>query len=67
MTMTEIRRSDKTFLTPADVAEVLGSDAQAIRVQAGRDPRALGFPVMRIGSRTKIPREGFLRWMEGRI
>lgn len=67
MTLAEIRKSDKTILTPGDVAETLGMDAQTIRVQAARDPRALGFPVMRAGTRTRIPREGFLRWIEGRV
>lgn len=66
MTIEEIRQCCKVFLTPADVAGVIGCDAQAIRIQAARDPRALGFPVMRTGSRTRIPKEGFLRWLEGR-
>ena len=66
MTMAEIRRTDKEMLTPQDVAEAIGVTAQTIRVQAARDPRALGFPVMRTGTRTRIPRAGFLRWMEGR-
>ena len=65
MTMDQIRESGKTFLTPADVAEVLGTDPQSIRVQARNCPERLGFPVCMIGSRTKIPREAFLRWCSG--
>ena len=65
MTLEEIKRSTKTMLTPADVAGVLGSDPQTIRVTARLAPERLGFPVCRVGSRTKIPREAFLRWIGG--
>lgn len=63
MTLEEIKRSDKAFLTAADVAEVLRSDAQGIRYMAQHDPEALGFPVVRIRTRTKIPRVPFLRYL----
>lgn len=66
MKISEIKTTRKDFLTAADIAEAIGCDAQAIRVQATRDPRALGFPVMKTGKRTRIPREGFIRWYEGR-
>lgn len=62
MTLDEIRASDKTFLTPADVAGVLAADAQSIRLQAREFPEALGFPVICVGNRTKIPRKPFLRF-----
>ena len=63
MTLDEIRASDKTFLTPADVAGVLSADAQSIRIQAREFPEALGFPVICVGNRTKIPRKPFLRFL----
>lgn len=63
MTLDEIRASDKTFLTPADVAGVLAADAQSIRLQAREFPEALGFPVICVGNRTKIPRKPFLRFL----
>lgn len=63
MTLDEIRASDKTFLTPADVAGVLTADAQSIRLQAREFPEALGFPVICVGNRTKIPRKPFLRFL----
>jgi len=66
VTLEEIRESGKPMLTPADVAEAMGCDPQFIRVQAHRDPAMLGFPVCVIGSRVKIPREGFLNWYEGK-
>jgi len=66
MTLTDIKGIDKDFLTPAQVASVLGSDPQGIRVAARLDPKRLGFPVIRIGHWVKIPRMAFIRYMEGR-
>ena len=63
MTLEEIRRSDKLLLTPADIAEVLGSDAQTIRIEARDHPERLGFPVSRIGKLTRIPRIPFLEFL----
>lgn len=65
MTLEEIRASDKTVLTPADIAPVLGADPQDIRVAAKLHPERLGFNVAVVGSRIKIPRLAFIRWMEG--
>ena len=65
MTIDEIRASDKTMLTPQDVAPVLGCYPYTINVQVKDDPTKLGFPVTKLGSRVKIPREAFLRWFEG--
>ena len=66
MTIDQIRESDKTMLTPADVADVLKCDPQSIRTAAKQRPDLLGFNVAVIGSRTLIPRVGFLNWMDGR-
>jgi hypothetical protein len=60
----EILSSDKDFLIPKDVAEVLGCDQYKINVQAKEDPGKLGFPVCMIGTRVRIPRMGFIRWMQ---
>lgn len=61
MTLQEIRETDKAFLLPKDVAEVLGSNEQTIRVSARLG--VLGFPVTFVGNRTKIPRIPFLRYL----
>ena len=66
MTIDQIRESDKTMLTPADVADVLKCDPQSIRIAAKQRPGLLGFNVAVIGSRTLIPRVAFLKWMDGR-
>lgn len=66
MTLNEIKASDKVMLTPADVAEALGVDAQGIRVMAHEQPERLGFPVVvcgRNGRAVRIPRLAFLKFL----
>lgn len=65
MTLNDIRAMDREYLTPAQVAAVLGCDQQGVRVWAREHPEELGFPVIRVGNRVKIPKEGFLRFMQG--
>lgn len=65
MTMDQIRTSDKDFLSAEEIAEVIGTHPQSVRLQAHEDPAMLGFPVVVIGRRVKIPRLGFIKFMEG--
>ena len=66
MTLDDLKRLDREFLTPAQVAEVLGCDPHGIRVWARQRPEGLGFPVCLVGSRTKIPKRPFIQFMEGK-
>lgn len=63
MTLNEIKDSTKLFLTPADVAPVLGSDPHTVRCTAKQRPELLGFEFTFSGNRMKIPRIPFLRWI----
>jgi hypothetical protein len=65
-TIDEIKATDKAFLTCAEIAPVIGSDAHALRIEAKKEHCRLGFPVMVIGTRVKIPVAGFIAWYEGR-
>jgi hypothetical protein len=65
MTLDEIRNSTKEVLTPAEVAPILGCDPQDIRVQARLAPERLGFNVAVVGTRVRVPRLAFIRWVEG--
>lgn len=65
MTLAEIKALDKDIITPAQAAGPLGCDPQYIRVAARQRPELLGFPVTLIGSRVKIPKLPFIRYMEG--
>lgn len=67
LTLEEIMSTDKIFLIPDEVCGVLGCTAQLIRIRA-RDPEyrsTLGFPVMAVGNRVKIPTRGFIRFING--
>ena len=66
MTLAEIEASDKTYLVPTDVAELLGVEHYSINLQAKKDVKALGFPASKVRTRVKIPRIGFLNWFYGK-
>ena len=61
MTLAELLESDKAFVLPADIAPVLGSKPQDIRVAARSGE--LNFPVTFVGNRCKIPRIPFLQYI----
>lgn len=67
MTLDEIRESSKEILNPSDICDVLGCSAYAITLQAREDAKngtkSFPFPVIVLGTRTKIPRRPFLRVM----
>ena len=63
MTLDDLKRLDREFLTPAQVAEILNCSAHGVRVWARQRPDGLGFPVCIIGTRVKIPKRPFLRFM----
>ena len=64
-TLQEIKDSPKEILTPTEVAGVLRCDPYSINLQAQKDPSKLGFPVIVIGRRVKIPKAAFIRFVEG--
>ena len=65
MTLQEIENSTKEVLTCADVAPVLKCNPATLHMQAIEQPWRLGFPVIVMGSRVKIPRKPFLNFMNG--
>lgn len=65
MTREEICKSAKEMLTPGDICEILECNAQSIRDQARADASKLGFPVVIVGTRVKIPRDAFLKYLQG--
>lgn len=67
MTLNDIKTMDEDFLYPDTVAKIIGCNPQSIRIQARENPDALGFPVSVQGTRTRIPRRAFVRWMEGEV
>lgn len=65
MTYADLINTEKIMLTPDDVAGVIGCKPESIRCQAREDPQMLGFPVCVLGTRTLIPRAGFIAWLNG--
>lgn len=63
MTIPEIKAYGEDTLTAAQIAPVVNADPNLIRGQAHENPAALGFPVIVMGTRVKIPRIPFLRFM----
>lgn len=61
----EIEAATKEILTPADIAPIIGVDPHTIRLAARSMPSSLGFPVICIGTRVKIPRRAFIAFMKG--
>lgn len=64
-TLEEIEACGKTMLVPTDVAEYLGCEPYSINRAAKDAPGLLGFPIIVMGSRVRIPREGFVRYCRG--
>lgn len=65
MSLAEVAEMTGLYLTPATAAKVLGCDPQFIRVasQTPKGRELLGFPVIRLGTVTKVPRIPFLRYL----
>lgn len=65
MTIQDLKGMTCLNLTPAQAGAVLGIDPNTLRWQAREEPSALGFPVIVMKSRVKIPRLPFIRFMTG--
>lgn len=56
---------DKAMLVPTDVAKYLGCSAYTINIATRDGKNPFPFPVIRLGSRVKIPKTPFLKIMRG--
>lgn len=64
-TLAEIEELPQEILTCSDIAGVLKADPYSIHKQATTNPEWLGFPVVVMGNRVKIPKQPFLSFMRG--
>lgn len=64
MTKQELRAMPVDFYGAADIAPLLGADAQELRSLARETPEAVGFPVICWGSRVRIPKRAFWTWWD---
>lgn len=67
ITMADIEAIPKDFLIPTDVAPFLRVAPYSINCQAQADPSKLGFPVIVMGTRVRIPKEGFIKFCRGEM
>lgn len=63
MTLEQLLQSTQLFVDPSDIAPILHCDPQCLRRQAKDNAEVLGFPILRIGSRIRIPRIPFLKFL----
>ncbi len=63
MTIAEMTKSEKVFLTSKDIAPLLHCDPYDINMQAHEDQSKLGFQTIVIGRAVKIPRIPFLKFI----
>ena len=61
----ELEALNTDVLTCAQVAMVLKANPASIHYQAMKCPERLGFPVIVIGSRVKIPKGPFIQFLKG--
>ena len=65
MNIDDIKKMESACITPAIAAKIIGCAPQYIRLVARKSPELLGFPVICIGSRVKIPRVPFIEYFYG--
>lgn len=65
MTLEQIESLPDEILTCQQIAPLLKANPATIHAQATEMPEQLGFPVMVMGNRVKIPKRAFLRFMKG--
>jgi hypothetical protein len=65
MTLQDAKEMTTTTINAEAAGAILGASPQAIRIQARTAPEKLGFPVVVIGQRVKIPRLPFIAFVEG--
>ena len=67
MTLKDLEALETEVLTCKQIAPVLMANPATIHLQAMECPEKLGFPVIVMGSRVKIPRVPFIMFMSGKI
>ena len=66
MSIAEPETMTQETISCSTAAEVIGCNPQLLRIQARECPQALGFPVVVVRKRVKIPRLAFIAFMRGK-
>lgn len=65
MTLDDIEKMPKEVLVPADIAPILGCNPYTINVATRDGKNPFPFPIIRMGTRVKIPKRPFIKAMRG--
>ena len=65
MTLADLEKLPKEVLTPADIAPILGCAPYSINVATKDGNNPFPFPIIRMGSRVRIPKMPFIKAMRG--
>ena len=65
MTLQELEQLPKEMLVPADIAPILGCTPYSINVAVRDGKNPFPFPVIKMGSRVRIPKKPFIKFMMG--
>ena len=65
MTLEDIERLPKEILVPTDIAPILGCTPYAINVATRDGKNPFPFPIIRMGTRVRIPKRPFIKAMRG--
>ena len=63
--LARIEALPKEMLVPTDICKYLGCSAYTINVATRDGKNPFPFPVIRLGTRVKIPKEPFIKAMRG--
>jgi len=67
MRLQDIQAIQRDYLKVVEVCSVLHTRPETFRGQAHQCPWKIGFPVIVIGTRVKIPKIPFLKYMRGEL
>ena len=65
MTLNDLEKLDKEVLIPKDIAPILGCSPYSINVATRDGKNPFPFPIIRMGTRVKIPKQPFIKAMRG--
>ena len=65
MTLDDLERLDKEMLVPKDIAPFLGCMPYTINVATKDGHNPFPFPIIRMGTRVRIPKMPFIKAMRG--
>ena len=65
MTLQELEQLETEVLTPKQVAPILGCQPYTINVAVKNGKNPFPFPVIRMGTRVRIPKTPFIKAMRG--